>query len=60
MRDRPKKITERDVEQLNQSLPHSDRTAEQLQTPTYQGTIEEIEERYWRGETLGPDEDDEP
>ena len=20
--------------------------------------IEEIEERYWRGETLGPDEDD--
>ena len=22
--------------------------------------IEEIEERYWRGETLGPDEDDEP
>ena len=21
--------------------------------------IEEIEERYWRGETLGPDEDDE-
>ena len=22
--------------------------------------IEEIEERYWRGDTLGPDEDDEP
>jgi predicted Zn-dependent protease with MMP-like domain len=22
--------------------------------------IEDIEERYWRGETLGPDEDDEP
>ena len=22
--------------------------------------IEEIEERYWRGETLGPDEDDDP